>query len=194
MAGNQTMNEVTQLLHAIDQGDGAAADQLLPMVYDELRRLAASFLAQENPGHSLQPTALVHEAYLRLVNDAGEARSFNNRRHFIATAARAMRRILVEHARRKKRAVHGGGRARHDVQAVDPPVPPVDQDLVALDEALDQLAKEDPQTAELVQLRYFAGLTLADAADILGVSQRTADRLWAYARAYLYRLLQAGNV
>jgi RNA polymerase sigma factor (TIGR02999 family) len=183
------MNEVTQLLHAIDQGNRRAADQLLPLVYDELRRLAASFLAQEQPGHSLQPTALVHEAYLRLVADAGEARSFNNRRHFIATAARAMRQILVDHARRKNRAVHGGGCTRLDVQAVDPPTPELNPDLVALDEALDRLAAEDAQAVELVQLRYFAGLTLPDAADILGVSPRTADRLWAYARAYLHRLL-----
>src|SRR5262245_4888115 len=129
------MNEVTQLLHAIDRGDRGAADQLLPLVYDVLRRLAGSYLSQEQPGHSLQPPALVHEAYLRLEADAGEERSFNNRRHFIATAARAMRQVLVDHARRKQRAVHGGGRARLDVTAVNPPTPEPDQDLLALHEA-----------------------------------------------------------
>jgi len=187
------MNEVTSLLQAIDQGDRQAADQLFPLVYDELRRLAASFLAQERPGHSWQPTALVHEAYLRLVADTAEAHSYNNRRHFLATAARAMRRILVDRARRKNRAVHGGGRTRRDVQDVDPPAPEPDEDLVALDAALDRLQAEDPQAVELVQLRYFAGLSLAEAAAVLNVSPRTADRLWAYARAYLARLLKAGD-
>jgi RNA polymerase sigma factor (TIGR02999 family) len=179
------MSEVTRLLTAIEQGDSAAASQLLPLVYDELRRLAARQLAQERAGHTLQATALVHEAYLRLVG-TGEENVWEGHRHFFAAAAEAMRRILVENARRKKRLKRGGNLRRVDLlQAEVPDVAPSD-DLLALDEALDLLAKEDPQKAELVKLRFFAGLSIEEAACYLGVSRATANRHWAYARAWLY--------
>ncbi len=186
------MTEVTHLLSALDRGDPRAAAELLPLVYDELRRLAAQRLGHEPPGQTLQPTALVHEAYLRLVGD-DVGPGWNGRGHFFAAAAEAMRRILVENARRKRRGKYGGGLARHDVTAVDPPAPEPDADLLALDEQLSLLAAEDREAAELVQLRYFAGLTLPEAAEALGVSPRTADRLWAYARAWLHRRLRAGR-
>jgi RNA polymerase sigma factor (TIGR02999 family) len=187
------MADVTQVLSALERGDSHAAAELLPLVYDELRRLAGQRLAQEKPGHTLQPTALVHEAYLRLVDSErrGSSPPWNGRSHFFAAAAEAMRRILVENARRKQRDRHGGGRARRDVTKVDPPAPEPREDLLALDEALRLLAAEDPQAANLVQLRYFAGLTLPEAAGALGLSPRTADRLWAYARAWLHRRLRA---
>lgn len=181
------MNEVTQILHAIAGGDPSAASQLLPLVYDELRRLAAHRLAHQTPGQTLQPTALVHEAYLRLVSDP-DGHDWDNRGHFFAAAAEAMRRILVEDARRKGRVKHGGGFARRDLDAADQAaVPEVSEDLLALDEALTKLAAADPQAAQLVQLRYFAGLSIPEAAQALGVSPRSADRLWAYARAWLLR-------
>jgi RNA polymerase sigma factor (TIGR02999 family) len=180
------MNEVTQILSAVEQGDPQAAGQLLPLVYDELRRLAAAKLAQEKPGQTLQATALVNEAYLRLVGPDDAAR-WENRGHFFAAAATAMRRILIERARRKRRIIHGGERIRQELHSdlVAAPVP--DEDLLALDAALAALAEHDPVKARLVELRYFAGLTGEQAAQILGISARTADRYWVYARAWLRR-------
>jgi RNA polymerase sigma factor (TIGR02999 family) len=166
------------------QGEPKPARDLLPLVYDELRRLAAQRLAREAPGQTLQATALVHEAYLRLVG-ADPDRPWNGRGHFFGAAAKAMRRILVENARRRSRVKRGGDRARVDLDAAEPAVPQTDHDLLALDEALEQLALKDPVKAELVGLRIFAGLTLAQAAEILGLSTSTADRYWAYARAWL---------
>jgi RNA polymerase sigma factor (TIGR02999 family) len=180
-SGLPAMNEVTRILSAIEQGNPSAAEQLLPLVYDELRGLAAAKLAQEKPGQTLDATALVHEAYLRLVGD----QQFTNRRHFFAAAAEAMRRILVENARRKKSLKHGGAMARQEMDPSDVAAPEPDPDLLALDEALSKFAVVDPQAAELVQLRYFAGLTIKQAADVLGVSPRTADFFWSYARAWL---------
>jgi RNA polymerase sigma factor (TIGR02999 family) len=182
------MTDVTRLLQAIEQGDPAAAGQLLPRVYDELRRLAAQKLAREEPGQTLDATALVHEAYLRLVGPDG-ALHFANRRHFFAAAAEAMRRVLVENARRKGTVKHGGGRRRVDLDQVAAPDSSF-EDLVSLDEALKRLRAESPARAELVQLRFFAGLTMPQAAEVLGVSLATAERHWAYARAWLYAALR----
>jgi RNA polymerase sigma factor (TIGR02999 family) len=182
------MTEVTQLLNAMDRGDLHAAAQLLPLVYDELRRLAAARLAAEPSGHTLQPTALVHEAYLRLVG-ASDGASWDHRGHFFAAAAEAMRRILVDAARRKKAAKHGGGLHRLDANDLPLPAPPVDEDLVALDEALTRFAEVEPRKAELVKLRYFAGLTIEEAAEALGVSPATAKRHWAYSKAWLFQAL-----
>jgi RNA polymerase sigma factor (TIGR02999 family) len=182
------MSEVTRILGAIDQGDPHAAELLLPLVYDELRRLAAQKLAQEKPGQTLQATALLHEAYLRLV-DAEQAQHFNSRGHFFAACAEAMRRILVEQARRKHSDKRGGGRQRIDLDDVVVAAPEHQDDLLALDEALSGLAAVDHQAAELVKLRYFAGLTVPQAAEALGVSPRTANFLWAYARGWLLRRL-----
>jgi len=178
------MSEVTQILAAIEQGQASAAE-LLPLVYDELRRLAAARLTQERPGQTLQATALVHEAWLRLVDS--EPKHWNGRRHFFAAAAEAIRRILVENARRKLRLKHGGHLQRMDVAELDLPSPLPDDDLLALDEALNKLAQSDPDAAELVQLCFFAGLTQAEAAQHLGVSRATAERTWAFARAWLFR-------
>ncbi|HYT92802.1 MAG TPA: ECF-type sigma factor [Gemmataceae bacterium] len=176
------MSQITVLLAAIEEGAPQAAEQLLPLVYDELRQLAAEKLAHEKPGHTLQPTALVHEAYLRLVG--GETtRSYRNRAHFLATAATAMRRILIENARRKQTQKRGGGLQREELDGIAAPEP--DEELLALDEALEKLAAKDPQKARLVELRYFAGLTGEQAAEVLGISPTTADRYWAYARAWL---------
>jgi RNA polymerase sigma factor (TIGR02999 family) len=186
------MSEVTHILHAIADGDPQAASQLLPLVYEELRQLAAHKLTHEIPGQTLQPTALVHEAYLRLVGE-GEAPPWDSRGHFFAAAGEAMRRILVENARRKQAGKRGGDRVRADLDADQLAAPELREDLLALDEALNQLAVADPEAARLVQLRYFAGLTLAEAAKVLGVSARTADRLWAYARAWLYQALEGGG-
>jgi RNA polymerase sigma factor (TIGR02999 family) len=183
------MNEVTRILSAIEQGDPSAAVQLIPLVYEELRQLAAQKLAREKPGQTLQATALVHEAYLRVV-DTEAAQHWNSRGHFFGAAAQAMRRILVENARRKRRAKHGGGLARLDLGVVDPAAPEACEDLVALDEALGELAIKDPIKARLVELRSFAGLRLDEAATILGISPSTADRHWAYARAWLYRRIR----
>ena len=177
------MSDVTQLLNAIEHGDPRAAEQLLPLVYTELRKLAAQRLAQEKPGQTLQATALVHEAYLRLV-DADKADNWNSRGHFFAAAAEAMRRILVENARRKRRLKHGGGREREPAEA-DIACPERPERLLALDEALDRLAATSPQAAELVKLRYFAGFSNAEAASVLGVSPRKTNQIWAYARAWL---------
>ena len=186
------MSEVTQILSAIAGGDPSAASQLLPLVYDELRQLAAHRLAHQAPGQTLQPTALVHEAYLRLVGDP-EGSDWDNRGHFFAACAEAMRRILVDNARCKQAGKRGGGRPRADLDLNQLAVPEVREDLLALDEALDQLAAADPEAARLVQLRYFAGLTLAEAAQVLGVSARTVDRLWSYARAWLHQKLEGSG-
>jgi RNA polymerase sigma factor (TIGR02999 family) len=183
------MSEVTRILSAIEQGDPHAAEQLLSLVYDELRQLAAQRLAQEKSGQTLQATALVHEAYLRLV-DTDQAQQWNSRGHFFAAAAEAMRRILVEQARRKGRQKRGGDWRRWDVQFSEPAAEGPDVDLVAVDEALTELAREHPEKAELVKLRYFAGMTLAEAAAALGISTATADRRWRYARAWLTRRLR----
>ena len=178
------MSDVTRVLAAVERGDPRAAEQLLPLVYDELRKLAAQRLAAEKPGQTLQPTALVHDAYLRLV-DVDEAQKWNGRGHFFAAAAEAMRRILVENARRKMRVRHGGGRTRLTLADLDLVVEPPDEDLLALDEALEGLATVNPRAAELVKLRYFAGLTGQEAAGVLNISPRKADQVWAYARAWL---------
>ena len=190
-----TTDDVTRILSAIDRGHPQAADELLPLVYDELRKLAANRLAQEKPGQTLQATALVHEAYLRLVGGDGhgdEAR-WDGRGHFFAAAAEAMRRILVDKARRDRSRKHGGGLVRRDLEAAQVVVPEVSQELLALDEALTALARVDPRLARLVELRYFAGLTLKQAAEVLGVSPRTADSDWAYAKAWLLAELTAGD-
>jgi RNA polymerase sigma factor (TIGR02999 family) len=191
------MSEVTRILSAIDQGDPHAAAELLPLVYNELHHLAVQRMAQEKPGQTLQATALVHEAYLRLVasGDASAHRDqqWNSRGHFFAAAAEAMRRILVEQARRKGRQKRGGDWRRWDVQFSEPAAEGPDVDLMAVDEALTELAGEHPENAELVKLRYFVGMTLAEAAAALGISTATADRRWRYARAWLTRRLRPPN-
>ncbi len=178
------MSEVTHILAAIEQGDPHAAEQLLPLVYEELRALAAAKLAQEKPGQTLSATALVHEAYLRLV-DVERAQRWNSRGHFFAACAEAMRRILINRARDKGRLKRGGGRRRVDLDRLCEPLAAADEDLLDLDEALGRLAAAYPQCAELVKLRFFAGLTLDEAAAALGLARRTADRQWAFARAWL---------
>jgi RNA polymerase sigma factor (TIGR02999 family) len=183
------MTDVTQILVSIEQGDPQAAAQLLPLVYQELRRLAAQRMACESPGQTLQATALVHEAYLRLV-DTEKAPHWNSRGHFFAAAAEPMRRILVEHARRKRSLKRGGGQARVELDRLDVAAPAVSDDLLALDEALTQFAVADPQAAELIKLRYFAGLSIKQAAEVLGVSPRTADLIWAYSKAWLLQKIQ----
>jgi RNA polymerase sigma factor (TIGR02999 family) len=187
------MNDVTRILAALVQGDRQAADQLLPLVYNELRRLAAQKLAQEAPGQTLQATALVHEAYLRLVGKNPE-QHWDSRGHFFAAAAEAMRRILVDNARRKRSHKRGGDRVRQELDPSQIAAPEVADDLLALDEALTKLTASDPPVAELVKLRYFAGLTIRQAAEVLGVASRTADSYWAYARAWLLTELQGRNV
>jgi RNA polymerase sigma factor (TIGR02999 family) len=178
------VNDVTQILAAVEQGDPHAAQQLLPLVYEELRKLAAVKLAHEKPGQTLQATGLVHEAYLRLVGPADRAtRQWNNRSHFFAAAAESMRRILIDNARRKLTQKHGGGRQRQQLD--DVAAPESDEQLLALDDALKKLAAKDPVKAKLVELRHFAGLTGEEAAEVLGISPTTADRHWAYARAWL---------
>ena len=180
------MSDVTAILSAIEQGDPHAAGQLLPLVYDELRKLAGQRLAQEKAGQTLQATALVHEAYLRLV-DVEKAQLWNSRGHFFAAAAEAMRRILVEQARRKRYEKHGGGLHRADVDLARLTTSSPNADLIALDEALTKLAAQDPIKAQLVQLRFFGGLSNEEAAAALGVSAVTAKRYWRYARAWLHR-------
>ena len=180
------MNEVTQILSGIVAGDPHAAAQLLPLVYDELRKLAAQKLAQEKPGQTLQATALVHEAYLRLV-DTKQAPHWNSRGHFFASAAEAMRRILVETARRKQTDKHGGACERIHVELADLPTPQRDNKLLRLDEALARLELQRPLQARLVKLRFFAGLTISETAAALEISTATADRYWTYARAWLQR-------
>jgi RNA polymerase sigma factor (TIGR02999 family) len=185
------MSDVTHILSAIERGDPHAAEQLLPLVYDELRRLAAQKLAQEQPGQTLQATALVHEAYLRLVGPGVEPH-WDNRRHFFAAAAEAMRRILIDNARRKQSRKHGGDKQRHDLDADALAAPEPDVDLLALDAALARLAEHDLLKAKLVELRYFAGLTGEQAAKVLGISASSADREWVYTRAWLRRELGFG--
>jgi RNA polymerase sigma factor (TIGR02999 family) len=182
------MHEVTRILSAIEQGDPQAAEQLLPLVYDELRRLAAEKMAQENPGQTLQATALVHEAYIRLV-DVEKAQRWDSRGHFFAAAAEAMRRILVERARCRGRAKRGGGQVRVDLDDALEIVNSRDEEVVALDEALQSLARHDPTAAQLVTLRFFAGFTQREAARTLGMTRGEADDRWAFARAWLYRKL-----
>jgi RNA polymerase sigma factor (TIGR02999 family) len=182
------MGDVTRVLADIERGEPRAAGQLLPLIYDELRKLAAARLAHEARGGSLQPTALVHEAYLRLVGSDPD-KPFHGSGHFFAAAAEAMRRILIDRARARKRLKRGGPRRRVRIDLDAVLVEPPGDDLLALDEALSALAREDPGAAELVKLRAFAGLTLAQAADALGIGRRTADRDWAYARAWLARAL-----
>ena len=211
------MSDITRILAQIDSGDPAAAEQLLPLVYDELRKLAAAKLAQEKPGQTLQATALVHEAYLRLVGggkgtgdreqgtEVGSSESgdqhlspdscpltpaFHSRGHFFAAAAEAMRRILVENARRRQAEKRGGNSVRHDLHGIEIAAAEIPEDLVALDEALGQLAAIDKPAADLVHLRYFAGLSIPDAAEALGISPRTAARLWAFARAWLRQKIE----
>lgn len=185
------MTDVTRILNAIERGDAKATDELLPIVYEELRLLAAQKLSHEPPGQTLQATALVHEAYIRLVGD--EPQGWDSRGHFFAAAAEAMRRILVDNARRKKSQRHGGGHGRVDLDGdrIEMTVPP--ERLVALSEALDVLDREEPQVAHLVKLRYFVGLTLEQAAEVLKISPRTAFRHWAYARARLHQELTEGD-
>ena len=189
------MSEVTQMLTAIERGDPRAAEELLPLVYNELRQLAAQKLAQEKPGQTLQATALVHEAWLRLVESepGGAEAKWNGRRHFFGAAAEAMRRILVENARRKKSLKYGGGLEQVNWEKVElaEAMPP--SELLALDEALSELAATDAETVELIKLRFYAGLTDGQAAEMLGVSRRTADRMWAFARAWLYRAIRDGE-
>jgi RNA polymerase sigma factor (TIGR02999 family) len=180
------MTDVTRILAALEQGDPQAASQLLPLVYDELRRLAAKKLAGEKPGQTLQATALVHEAYLRLVG-AGHEQHWDSRGHFFAAAAEAMRRILVEAARHKRTLKQGGGRVREEFDEVLLAAPEPVEDLLALDEALEKLGARDPIKAELVKLRYFAGLTIEEAAAALNISSATAKRSWTYARTWLYQ-------
>ena len=184
------MSDVTQVLNAIERGDANAAEELLPLVYEELRKLAAHKMSNEVPGQTLQPTALVHEAWLRLVGRDGQAQ-FKNRAHFFGAAAEAMRRILIERARRKEAQRHGGGQQRVDIQDVDIAAAAEDGELLAINDALEKLAAQDEPKAELVKLRYFVGLTLDEAAEILGISVPTAKRHWTFARAWLYAELGA---
>jgi RNA polymerase sigma factor (TIGR02999 family) len=183
------MNEVTRILSAVEQGDPRAAEQLLPLVYGELRKLAAQKMVQEAPGQTLQPTALVHEAYLRLV-DVETAQHWDSRGHFFAAAAEAMRRILVDSAREKQSLKRGARRQRHPLDEASLVAPRVDDDVLAVHEALERLAATDTEAAELVKLRFFAGLTSEQAAEAMGISARSADRIWRYARAFLHKQLK----
>ena len=180
------MSDVTQILNAAARGDAKATDELLPLVYQELRRLAAYRMANEASGHTLQPTALVHEAYLRLVG-ASESQQWDGRTHFFAAAAEAMRRILIEAARRKKRLKHGGELERVTIEGMDLPLPMPDDELLALDEALNRLTTVDERAANVVKLCFFVGMTQQEAAKELGISLATAERFWSFARAWLFR-------
>ena len=182
------MNDVTRVLHAIESGDGKAANELLPVVYEELRRLATHKMANEAPGNTLQPTALVHEAWLRLVGS--NEQTWRNRAHFFGAAAEAMRRILIESARRKRALRHGGGQERLDIRELEIAATTTGEELLAVNEALEKFAAFDEPKAELVKLRYFAGLTIEEAAQLLGISRATAKRWWTYARAWLYQETQ----
>jgi RNA polymerase sigma factor (TIGR02999 family) len=183
------MSDVTQVLVAMERGDAAAAEQLLPLVYDELRLLAAAKMSHERPGQTLQATALVHEAFVQLISPATTA-NWAGRRHFFAAAAEAMRRILVDNARRKHRERHGGGLVRTELEEQDLAIEPPHNDILALNEVFEQFAAEEPRKAELVKLRFFAGLDEQEAADLLGISRATAARHWAYARAWLFERLK----
>jgi RNA polymerase sigma factor (TIGR02999 family) len=182
------VSDVTRILEAAQQGDPTAAEKLLPLVYDELRKLAAARMACEVPGHTLQPTALVHEAWLRLL--VNEKQKWNGRAHFFGAAAEAMRRILIENARRKRAARHGGGQARLDIHELEIALPAKDDELLAVSEALEKLAARDQQKADLVKLRYFVGLTTEEAAEVLGISVPTADRWWNFSRAWLFEEIE----
>ena len=183
------MSDVTRILESIEHGDPKAADELLPLVYGELRKLAASKMANEAPNQTLQPTALVHEAWLRLVGNDNP--QFANRAHFFSAAAEAMRRILIDKARRKKAIHHGGDKQRVNIDSVDVAALADDEELLAVNEALDKLAAQNQVEAELVKLRYFVGMTLEEAAEVLGISARSADNYWAHARAWLFREIKA---
>jgi len=183
------VSDVTRILDAIQQGDANAAEELLPLVYQELRKLAAHKMAQERPGQTLQPTALVHEAWLRLVGS--ENQRWENRAHFFSAAAEAMRRILIEKARRRQRARHGGGQERMDIDDVALVAPESDERLLQVHEALDQLTKEDTVKADVVKLRFFVGLTDQEVAEALGLSERTVERHWAYAKPWLFRVIRS---
>ena len=183
------MNDFTRMLSTFEAGDARAADELLALVYEELRRLAVSKMSRENPGQTLQPTALVHEAWLRLTGD--DKKAWQGRPHFFGAAAEAMRRILIENARRKRAVRHGGGQQRTDFQEIEIAAAVKDDELLAVSEALEQLTVLDKQKAELVKLRYFAGHTIEESAEILGISTPTAKRWWAYARAWLHREIKA---
>ena len=185
------MKDVTRILTAIEQGDAQATDELLPLVYEELRRLAASKMANERAGHTLQPTALVHEAWLKLVD--APAQSWQNRAHFFGAAAEAMRRILIDRARRKKRQRRGSGAVHLDADEFEIAAPAPDDQLLKLNDALDRFAVLEPQQAELVKLRYFVGLKIEEAAEVLGISEATAKRWWAYARAWLFDAMQSDH-
>jgi RNA polymerase sigma factor (TIGR02999 family) len=187
------MNDVTNLLQAIDRGDTEASERLLELVYAELRRLAAVKMARERPGHTLQPTALVHEAWMKLVDANGQAR-FESRAHFFGAAAEAMRRILIDRARRRQAARHGGGRERLDLDEMEIAAPTQkEEELLAVHESLDRLTMHDPRKAALVKLRYFAGFSVEEAAALLGISAPTAKRDWTYARAWLFRDMESSN-
>ena len=183
------MNDVTRILNSIRQGDPKAADELLPLVYQELRKLAAARMARESPGQTLQPTALVHEAWLRLVGDTNP--KFDGRAHFFAAAAEAMRRILIDNARRKKAQRHGGGKEHVDISELELAAAAKEDELLAVGEALEKLAEKDKDMAELVKLRFFAGFTNKEVGEVLGVSEPTIERRWAFARAWLYREVRA---
>ncbi|MFC1763829.1 ECF-type sigma factor [Planctomycetota bacterium] len=185
------MSDVTRILNAIEGGDAKATDELLPLVYEELRLLASQKLSQEKPGQTLQATALVHEAYIRLVGN--EPQSWNSRGHFFAAAAEAIRRILVERARRKKCFKHGGYLKRVDFENADVTAEILSEHMIALDDALARLSEEDSGAADLVKMRFFAGLSLEQAAQALGISSRTADRCWAYAKAWLYHEISSND-
>jgi RNA polymerase sigma factor (TIGR02999 family) len=184
------VSDVTRILGAIQRGDPKASDELLPLVYEELRKLAAHKMANQAPGHTLQPTALVHEAWLRLLGNQGA--QFAGRAHFFAAAAEAMRHILIDSARRKKALRHGGGQMRVDIQNLEVAALADDDELLAIHDVLDKLAAEEPEKAELTKLRYFVGMTFEEAAEVMGISVATAKRHWAYARAWLYQKIQ-GN-
>jgi len=183
------MRDITHILTAIEQGDAMATNELLPLVYQELRRLAAHKMAGERPGHTLQPTALVHEAWLKLVDSP--AQSWQNRAHFFGAAAEAMRRILIDRARRKSRQRHGSGAEHLDLAEVEIAGPAPDDQLLALNDALDRFFVLEPRQAELVKLRYFVGFKIEEAAEVLGISEATAKRWWAYARAWLFHEIQS---
>ncbi|QDV62070.1 ECF-type sigma factor [Crateriforma conspicua] len=185
------MKQITEILDSLESGDATAASDLLPLVYDELRKLAAARLIQERPDHSLQATALVHEAWMRIAGEeAGDQKKWNSRGHFFAAAAEAMRRILIEHARAAKAQKRGGGRARIELDTWNHPAASQPEKLIALDEALEKLQNQDPVKAELVKLKFFAGLTIKESAAALDISTATAERYWAYARAWLQAEMQ----
>jgi RNA polymerase sigma factor (TIGR02999 family) len=187
LEAEQPTGVVTEILHAVEEGDPRAAERLLPIVYAELRKLGRILMANVPPGNTLQPTALVHEAYVRLVGE--EDPGWNSRGHFFASAAQAMRQILVDQARRKASVKHGGGAKRLDADEIDLPIASPAEDVLALEEALDRLRRHDPRKAQVVELRYFAGLTIEETAEILGISETTVERDWRFARALLYNQL-----